>query len=173
MKPGLILPVAGLCMIAAAAQPPAETSVKISGKTISTSYTAPAPQNGKVFGAVVPYNKVWSIGKQPAVFHTDGDLVFQGFVVPKGDYTLWVLPVTAERWQLIVSKQKDPKAAYNPKLDAGRAVMKLAPAPAPVETCTLRVKKTAALAAAIEVSWENTIASAQFHLERVAGDSEW
>jgi hypothetical protein len=29
------------------------------------------------------------------------------------------------------------------------------------------------MAAKIEIAWENVVATTQFHLDRVAGDSEW
>lgn len=164
---------AGLAGIAFAQQP-AQTSTTINGKTIAIKYSAPSMKGRKIFGGVAPYGKVWRIGDNSAVaFHTDVDLVFKGATVPKGDYTLYVLP-DAGAWQLIVNKQTGPKAlTHNPKMDVGRVPMILSKAPAPVETCKVTITKTAARAAKLEIAWENTIGSAAFHLDRVAGDSEW
>ncbi len=157
-----------------AQQPPAQTSLTIEGKNISVKYSAPSVKGRKIFGGVVPYNQVWRIGEDAAAaFHTDADIVFKGVNVPKGDYTLYVL-VAADKWQLIINKQTGQKAlTYDQKMDLGRVAMSLAKPAAPVEICKLTLTKTAALAAKLELTWDNTIASVPLYLDRVAGDKEW
>lgn len=149
-------------------------SVTIESKNVTVKYTGPSMKGRKIFGGVAPYNQVWKIGEgAPAAFHTDADLVFKGVAVPKGDYTLYVL-VGQNTWQLIVNKAAGAKAAtYDPKLDVGRVPMTLAKPPAPLETCKITLTKTAALAARMDVAWENTVASVPFHLDRVSEHSEW
>ena len=167
---------AGLSGIASA-QPatPDSSSVTINGKTMAVKYSAASAKGRKVFGGAVPFNSVWRIGADsPATFHTDVAVVFKGFTVPKGDYTLYVLPVDAANWQLIVNKQTGPKAlTYDAKSDVGRTAMTVTGAPAPIETCRLAVVRTAASAAKIEVAWENIVASATFHPDRGGNNSEW
>ena len=149
-----------------------QTSVVIQGKTVEVRYTASSMNGRKIFGAAVPYGQVWRIGDKAApTFHTDADLAFYGLPVPKGDYTLYVLPA-ADGWKLIISRQTSA-AAYNPKMDVGRAPMTLGKATAPVETCKLALTKTAALSGKLELSWENTAASIPFRLDLVASDREW
>ena len=161
--------------IALAQAPAPGQSVTIEGKTISVKFAGSPMKGRKIFGTTVAFNQVWKIGEgSTAALHSDADLVFQGFTVPKGDYTLYVLPVDATKWQLIINKAIGPKAAtYDQKLDVGRVAMKLAPAPAPIETSRVGLIKSAALAARIEVAWENTVAQSSFHLDRVGGNSEW
>ncbi len=108
-----------------------------------------------------------------AAFHTDADLAFQGMFVPKGDYTMFVI-ASGNRWELALNKATGPRAAtYDPKMDLGRAAMTLSKPPSPGGTCTVKLTKTAALAAKVEVAWNNTVASVPFHLDRTANDSEW
>ncbi len=110
-----------------------------------------------------------------AAFHTEADLAFQGMFVPKGDYTMFVI-ANGNRWELALNKATGPRAAiYDPKMDLGRAPMTLSktPSPSPGATCTVKLTKTAALAAKVEVAWNNTVASVPFHLDRTANDSEW
>jgi len=160
----------GIVFAQTAAPDPA--SVTINGKTMSVKYSAVSANGRKIFGEVVPFNQVWQISNgSPATFHTDADLAFKGFVVPKGDYTLYVLPIDATNWQLIVNKQMGP--AYDPKFDVGRMAMTVTEAPAPIETCRLSVVKTAATAAKIEIAWENIVASAKFNPDRSGSNSEW
>jgi hypothetical protein len=130
-----------------------QTSVVVDGKNITVKYDA-AVKDRKVIAA----------------FHTDADLVFKGLAVPKGDYSLYVL-IAADKWQLAVNKAKS--GAYDPKLDVGRVAVNLANATAKVENCKLTLTKTAAMAAKLEIAIENNVGTVPFHLDRVAGDSEW
>ena len=149
-----------------------QTSVVIQGKAITVKYTASLMNGRRIFGAAVPYGQVWRIGDKAApTFHTDADLVFYGLTVPRGDYTLYVLPA-ADKWQLIINRQTGA-AAYDPKMDVGRAPMTMGKPPAPVETCKVTLTKTAALAAKLELSWENTVASVPFHIDLITSDREW
>jgi hypothetical protein len=134
-----------------------QSAVTLDGKAITVKYAPAAVQDRKIFGTL----------------HTDTDIVFKGVAVPAGNYSLYVL-LAADKWQLIINKQTGPKAAnYDPKLDVGRVSMVMAKAPAPVETSKIALTKVAAMAAKIEIAWENVVATTQFHLDRVAGDSEW
>lgn len=140
---------------AAQAQSPAQSSVTIEGKTIAVTYAAP-PSETQTF--------------RGAAFHTDADLVFKGATVPKGDYTLYLVPADGT-WQLAINKQKQA-GPHNPKLDIGRVPMTVAKAGAPAASKVALVK-TAARAAKVEVTWADSVGFAQFHLNRVGGDSEW
>ena len=149
-----------------------QASVVLQGKTVAVKYAASSVSGRKIFGAAVPYGQVWRIGdKAAATLHTDADLAFYGLTVPKGDYTLYVLPA-AEKWQLIISRQKGA-AAYDPKLDVGRVQMTIGKTPAAVETCKVTLTKTAALSAKFELSWENTAASVPFRVDLMNPDREW
>ena len=75
------------CLLAVgfAQQPaPEQASVDLYEKTIMVSYLP--MKNGQV-----PLKKAWPVGgAAPATLHTDGDLIFKGLVVPKGDYSLYL-----------------------------------------------------------------------------------
>ena len=151
-----------------------QSSIAFDANKVSLKYIAPSMGGRKVFGGIVPFKQVWPIGGGSAAsFHTDGDLVFKGVVVPKGDYSLYLLP-EPEKMQLIISKQTGPKTqAYNPKMDLGRVPMVVRKATAPVETCKLTLTKTASRAGRIELTWENTVAMVPFALDWAPGDPEW
>ncbi len=177
-KFGLIGAIVAACLsgfVSAQTAAPDPASITMNGKAIAVKYSAVSAKGRKIFGGVVPFNRVWGISDgSPATFHTDAALVFKGFVVPKGDYTLYVLPVDATNWQLIVNKQTGPKAlTYDAKLDVGRTAMTVTQATAPIETLRLAVVKTAATAAKIEIAWENIVASAKFNPDRSGSNTEW
>jgi hypothetical protein len=135
--------------------PPAQTSVTVGGKAITIKYSAPSMHKRKIFGGLVPYGQVWRAGANDATaLHTDATLQIKNLTVPKGDYTLYVLPAP-NGWQLIVNKQTGQWGLdYNQGMDLGRVPMDMAKAPAPIETfkITLTANK-------LQMEWENTIAS--------------
>ena len=134
-----------------------QSAVSLDGKAISVSYT-PAAAKGKA-----------AIQKIADTFKTDADLVFKGAMVPKGEYSLYVL-TAGDKWQLIISK---PGKAYDAKLELGRVNMLPSKAPAAAEGTRVTLTKVAALAAKLEVASDGTAAFAQFRLDRVGANSEW
>lgn len=173
-----IFGVVALLAMVAVAQQAGESSIAFDAAKVpvkvTVKYTPAAAGGKKVFGGMVPYNQVWPIGgTSAAIFHTDDGLVFKGVVVPKGDYSLYLLP-EADKMTLIINKQTGPKTqAYNQKLDLGRVPMVIRKATAPVEPCKLAVAKTASRGGRIEFSWENTVATIPFALDWAPGDPEW
>ena len=160
--------------VVAFGQQPPQSSVTLDGKSITVRYSPEAAAGRKVFGGAVPFGKPWRVGSgNGTVLHTDADIVFKGAVVPKGDYTIYILP-EADKWQLIINRVTGAASQrYDPKQDVGRVAMILGTPPSAVETCKLTLTKTAARAAKLEVAWANSSATATFHLDRVAGDTEW
>ncbi|MDX1774408.1 DUF2911 family protein [Oceanihabitans sediminis] len=56
-------------------------------------YNRPSKRNREVFGALVPYNKVWRTGANEATtFETNKALKIGNDSLPAGKYTLWTIP---------------------------------------------------------------------------------
>ncbi len=140
--------------------PPASTATKIAGKDLSIQYSAPSMRGRKIFGDLVPYDKVWRAGANAATsFHTSANITIGSLNVPAGDYTLYVLPA-ANQWQLIVNKQTGQWGlTYNQPQDLGRVAMKLSKASAPVETYKMTLSSTGAKTGQLRLEWENTVAT--------------
>jgi hypothetical protein len=148
--------------------PPAETSVTINGKKIAVNYSAPSVRGRKIFGqgGVIsrdPTYPVWRAGANDAtVFHTDADLDVNGLRVPKGDYTLWVLP-EAGQWKLIVNKQTGQWGLeYHQDRDLGRVPLTMSKPPKPVETLKITLSALGGNQGKLEIEWENYTATAPF-----------
>ena len=143
--------------------PPAQTSAAIAGKTISVKYSAPSMRGRKIFGELVPFGKPWRAGANDATaLHTYADLDINGLAVPKGDYTLFVLP-EANQWKLIVNKQTGQWGlTYDEKQDVGRVAMNMSRTPGPVETFKLTVSSTGGAKGQLQMEWENTVATVPF-----------
>ncbi|MGA3315445.1 MAG: DUF2911 domain-containing protein [Candidatus Korobacteraceae bacterium] len=143
--------------------PPGEASVKFDdGKTVAIQYSRPSMRGRKIFGGLVPYDKVWRTGANSATsLKTDADLTIGGASVPAGSYTLYTLPGT-NSWKLIINKQTGQWGTkYSEDQDLARVDMKVGQQPSGMETFTISLDKTSANSAVLKLDWENTIASVE------------
>ena len=64
------------------------------GKTaITVNYSSPAAKGREIWGALVPYGKVWRAGANEATtFETDQELTIEGQKLPAGKYALFIIP---------------------------------------------------------------------------------
>ncbi len=148
--------------------PPEQTSVTIAGKTISIKYSAPSMRGRTIFGenGIIrkdPTWPVWRAGANAATsLHTDADLSIGSLNVPKGDYTLFVLPEPG-KWQLIVNKQTGQWGlSYSQAQDLGRVPMTTKAAPSPIETFKIALSQAGGNKGTLQMEWENVIASVDF-----------
>lgn len=66
---------------------------KVEGLKLEVFYNRPSKRNREVFGALVPFNKVWRTGANEATtFKTNKALKIGNDSLPKGKYTLWTIP---------------------------------------------------------------------------------
>ncbi|MBO3097454.1 DUF2911 domain-containing protein [Gelidibacter pelagius] len=71
-------------------------------------YNRPYKKGREVFGALVPYNKVWRTGANEATtFTTNKTLIIDGISVPKGIYTLWTVP-NDSLWKVYFNTKQYP-----------------------------------------------------------------
>jgi hypothetical protein len=144
-------------------------SVKINfnGKIITINYGKPSMLGRKIFGAFVPYYKVWRTGTGAAtVLTTETDLEMDGAVVPRGAYSLYTLPAE-ERWKLIINKQTGQwGTTYMPQLDLARIDLKIKKLKTPVEQCTFKLEKNGIGGGTLKIEWENTSLSVPFHISK-------
>ena len=88
---------------------------------ITIDYGHPHARGREVFGALVPYGEVWRLGANWATRLTlDFDVRFGGLDVPRGEYTLFMLP-RKNGGELVVSRQtRQWGTDYDPSRDFGR-----------------------------------------------------
>lgn len=160
----LVFPAQGRAQMGAGRKPlspPAKAECRFSsGKTIHMAYSSPRMRGRKIFGGLVPYNKVWRVGANEATtFDTDANLVVGGKDVPAGNYTLFALP-SPDSWKLIISKKTGewgipyPGAQY----DFARIPMQVSKLPAPLEDFTIHFDQTGD-ACTMHLDWATTRAS--------------
>ena len=116
-----------------------------------------------IFGGLEPYYKVWRAGANDAtLLQTSSDLEFNGLIVPKGEYSLYVWP-EPQQWQLIINKQTGQSGLeYQRDLDSGRVAMSMSRPPKPIERYRITLTKTGPTKGRLTLAWENTVASVDF-----------
>jgi hypothetical protein len=81
---------------------------KLNDLKLKVFYNRPSKKGREVFGGLVPYGQVWRTGANEATtFTTNQDLKIMGFLVPKGDYTLWTVPNDSS-WKVMFNTKEYP-----------------------------------------------------------------
>jgi hypothetical protein len=141
--------------------PPGEATLKFDdGKTITIQYSRPYMRGRKIFGELVPYDKVWRTGTAAATsLKTDVDLNIGEVNIPAGSYTLYTLP-SMNSWTLIINKQTGQWGTeYSQGQDLARVDMKVSQCASALEQFTISFDKTGGNSATLKLEWENAIAS--------------
>jgi len=106
--------------------PKASVSQVVGLTEIEIEYSRPGVKGRKVWGELVPYNKVWRAGANEAtVFEFESDVLIEGKKLSAGKYSFFVIP-GKEEWTLIFNKVADQWGAfeYNEAEDALRVTVK-------------------------------------------------
>ncbi|MCI4443841.1 MAG: DUF2911 domain-containing protein [Lentimicrobium sp.] len=97
------------------ASPAAVATGKINGANITINYCSPSVKGRKIWGELVPFNKVWRAGANDATtFETDKDLIIEGSKLPAGKYSFFVIPNEKE-CIIIFNKEAKQWGAYKYK----------------------------------------------------------
>ncbi|HUF65790.1 MAG TPA: DUF2911 domain-containing protein, partial [Gemmatimonadaceae bacterium] len=134
----------------------------VHGANFMVEYGRPSVRGREIFGAVVPWGRVWRTGANQAThFSTDRDVVIGGLMVPSGSYTLWTLP-TETGWHLIVNRQTGIWGTrHDPAHDLGRAPLEVRRLTEPVEQLTIRIEPRT-VGGALIIAWDTYEASVPF-----------
>ena len=146
--------------------PPAETSQVVDGKTVSIKYSAPSVRGRTIFGALVPYDKVWRTGANSATtLKTETRLKIGTATVPAGTYTLYTLPST-RTWKLIINKQTGQwGTVYNQGQDLARVDMKKDTLSSPQEVMSITLEPFRDKSSTLHVRWDTTDVSVPVEAE--------
>lgn len=93
--------------------PPYSITGKVRHATINISYSSPSVKGRTIWGALVPYDKVWRAGANEATtFETDKDIKVEGRLLPAGKYSFFLLPRENARWTAIFNKEPKQWGAF-------------------------------------------------------------
>jgi Protein of unknown function (DUF2911) len=135
-----------------------ETTAVVDGARVTIRYGRPSMRGRTIFGALVPFGRVWCPGADEATtLENVKALRIGGVLVPAGSHTIWMLP-TADRWVLIISDESSGfHTQYNPKADLGRVELRKRAIDPPVERLTFAITRNLSEAGgAITMTWATT-----------------
>ena len=82
--------------------PIAKISQQVGLTNIEIEYSRPSVKSRKIFGGVVPYDKIWRTGaNKNTIISFDKDVSFSGNIVKKGKYSIYTIP-SESGWRLIL-----------------------------------------------------------------------
>ena len=138
------------------ARVPETPRITVQGKNVKIAYGQISKRNRDIFGKLVPYGRVWSIGANEATeitFSTNG--TFGGKPIKAGTYTLFTIP-EAKEWTFILNSELKQWGAYEYAKIKNKDVLQIkVPAStisgAPVEKLTISLP-----AGKLVVEWDKT-----------------
>jgi hypothetical protein len=75
------------------------------GANIKISYSSPSVKGRKIWGDLVPFDKLWRAGANAATqIETDKDVTIKGNPLAKGKYSIYAIP-SEKDWSIIFSSQ--------------------------------------------------------------------
>ncbi|MGL4632402.1 MAG: DUF2911 domain-containing protein [Leadbetterella sp.] len=124
---------------------------------MSVEYCRPYKKNRKVFGGIVPYDKVWRTGANEAtVVEFSHDVEIAGNKISAGKYSLWSIPNLKE-WTIIVNKETGQwGTSYEEKNDIVRVKVPATIHPQTKEQLEIKFLNTPS-GNDMVISWENTV----------------
>lgn len=154
--------------------PPDVTGAVIDGNRVTVYYSRPnmtkagTQEVRKIWGALVPYGKVWRTGANEATLLViQKPIAFGETTVPAGAYTLWTLPQEDGSAKLIINKQIGQWGTqYDEKQDLARIDLKKEALEKPVEQFTMAIEKNPSGGGLLKLIWENTQFSAPFTVQK-------
>lgn len=138
-------------------------------KKISIDYGSPEAHGRKVFGEMVPLDKVWRLGANKAThLTTDFDLVIGGQTIPAGTYSLFAVP-SKDKWTLKINKATGMWGIpYKPEYDQtelAKVDMKVEPMSSMQERFLITLAQSGNDYSLI-LEWENTRATVGFTIKK-------
>ena len=137
--------------------PPATATGTVNGATITIDYSSPAVKGRKIWGDLVPYDKVWRAGANEAtLFTTSKDIMVEGKKLAAGKYSLYAIP-GKENWVIIFNSKtgqwgvnNDESTSEEPSNDVLRVTVKSVKSSALNERMKFVVNKKG-----FALEWEN------------------
>lgn len=143
-----------------------EAEATVAGADITVDYGVPLKRGRDIFGALVPWERVWRTGANRAThFSTTRPLRFGPTVLPAGAYTLFTIP-RPDRWTLLVNGRTDINGqAYDESADVARLDMRVRTLDQVVEPFTIVVEPAGGNEGVLRLRWDRTEAYLPFEVQ--------
>ena len=139
------------------ASPPVTATNKIGAATITINYNSPSVKGRPIWGALVPYDKVWRAGaNKVTTFETDKDLTIEGKPLVSGKYSIFAIPNEKE-WKIIFNAETGQwgiKRSGDSNRDPAKDILTVTVKP--VKSATMNEKLLYEITdKAVVLKWEN------------------
>ncbi len=133
-----------------------EVTQEVAGTHIGITYRRPVARGRVLFGALVPWDSIWSPGADNvARLTTSGPLVVEGTRLPAGSYGIWMIPDSLKWTVILNSESKAFHLTHTPSADVARVTV--VPQRGPhVETVQFSFPLVDADSATLEFAWGET-----------------
>ena len=110
----------------APASPAATATGKLKGgAAITINYSSPSVKGRQIWGALVPFDKVWRAGANNAtVIETSKDVTVEGKTLSAGKYSVFAIPTEKECVVIFNTQVGQSGMSYDAKKDAFRVTVK-------------------------------------------------
>lgn len=138
---------------------PAASVMQVVGLTeIKIDYSSPAAKGRKVWGDLVPYDKIWRTGaNRPTKISFNDDVIIGGKKIAKGSYTLLSIP-SANEWTIILNTDSKGNGAFSylETDDVVRFTVKAETLPTHQERFTFAISAEDGVTGTVSFMWEKT-----------------
>jgi tetratricopeptide (TPR) repeat protein len=127
--------------------------------SVELSFSRPGVKGRKIFGDLVPYDKVWRTGaNSPTTITFGDDVTIGGKNVPAGKYGLLTIPGKDE-WTVIITKSTDVSSpsAYKEANDVVRVKVKPVELAFPIETFNIVFDNIKPTSMDAVILWDKTV----------------
>lgn len=135
----------------------AGVSQQLAGTRIELTYHRPVARGRALFGALVPWGRIWSPSSDSVARLTvSGPLEINGTHLPAGSYGLWMIP-DSTAWTVIISAKPD---AFHLRYPDGQDVARVTASPQRgdhVETLLFAFPMVDADSATLQMRWGTTV----------------
>ena len=142
------------------ASPAASFEQEVGSGKIKITYSRPLVRGRKIFGELVPFDKLWRTGASDCtVITTSEDISFGNNVLKAGSYSIFSIPSINE-WTIIVNSDTTlhGETGYDEKKDIMRFKVPLEKSPNFYETFTIDLNDINSKGEAfLKILWENTL----------------
>lgn len=149
------------------ASPTGEVEQIVGLTEIEVDYSRPNARDRKIFGELVPFDKVWRTGANKCTtLEIDGPVMVEGQLLKAGKYSVFTIP-GMEAWQVIFNSNTElwGEGDRKPEEDVLTVKVKSTIAKEHVETFTIGFSNVMNDKASLDLSWENTRVSIALHAD--------
>jgi hypothetical protein len=142
------------------ASPSASFEQELGSTMIKVSYSRPLARGRKIFGELVPFEKLWRTGASDCTsITTNEDIVFGNTTLKTGSYSIFSIPSKKE-WTIIVNTDTTlhGETGYDAKKDVFRFTVPVESIPSFYETFTIEINDINSKGEGfLKIIWENSM----------------